>query len=100
VLAGARTLVMSLWKVPDQQTQELMEEFYKRLLAGQPRATALRKAQLAMKEKYPEPYYWGAFILQGDPSPLSLVTNKHATGDQKQPGTLDDTKGGKRWSQQ
>jgi CHAT domain-containing protein len=70
VRAGARTLVMSLWKVPDQQTQELMEEFYSRLLKGEPRAAALREAQLAMKERYPDPYYWGAFICQGDPGPL------------------------------
>ena len=71
ILAGAKTLVMSLWKVPDQQTQELMEDFYRRLLAGQPRAEALRGAQLALKEKYPHPYFWGAFICQGNPGPLS-----------------------------
>jgi CHAT domain-containing protein/tetratricopeptide (TPR) repeat protein len=70
VLAGAKTLVMSLWKVPDDQTHELMEDFYRHLLAGQGRAEALRQAQLAMKAKYPDPFYWGAFICQGDPSPL------------------------------
>jgi CHAT domain-containing protein len=73
VLAGARTLVMSLWKVPDEPTRELMEDFYARLLAGQSRAEALRQAQLAMKAKYPDPFYWGAFICQGDPSPLGTV---------------------------
>jgi CHAT domain-containing protein/tetratricopeptide (TPR) repeat protein len=67
VLSGARTLVMSLWKVPDQPTQELMEDFYRRLLAGTPRAAALREAQLALKSKYPAPLNWGAFICQGDP---------------------------------
>jgi CHAT domain-containing protein len=36
VLAGAQTLVMSLLKVPDQQTKELMFDFYKRLLSGRP----------------------------------------------------------------
>ena len=71
VLAGAKTLVMSLWKVPDRQTQELMEDFYRRILAGQARSDALREAQLAMKEKYPDPLYWGAFICQGDPEPLT-----------------------------
>ncbi len=70
VLAGAKTLVMSLWKVPDEQTQELMVDFYRRLLAGEGRAEALRNAQLAMKVKYPDPLYWGAFICQGEPRPL------------------------------
>jgi CHAT domain-containing protein len=70
VLAGAKTLVMSLWKVPDEPTRELMEDFYGRLLAGEGRAEALRQAQLAMKAKYPAPFYWGAFICQGDPAPL------------------------------
>ena len=70
VLAGAKTLIMSLWKVPDEQTKELMVDFYKRLLSGKPRAEALREAQLAMKEKYSNPYYWGAFICQGNPGPM------------------------------
>lgn len=71
VLAGAMTLVMSLWKVPDEQTQELMVDFYRYILSGHPSAEALCKAQLAMKEKYPNPYYWGAFICQGNPGPLT-----------------------------
>ena len=70
VLAGAKTLVMSLWKVPDEETRELMEDFYRRILAGEPRAEALRNAQLAMKAKYPDPFFWGAFICQGNPDPL------------------------------
>jgi len=73
MLAGAKTLVMSLWKVPDKETRELMEDFYDRLLDGAPRAEALRKAQLAMKAKHPNPYYWGAFICQGDPSPIKAL---------------------------
>jgi CHAT domain-containing protein len=72
VLAGAKTLVMSLWKVPDAQTQELMEGFYHRILSGQPRAEALREAQLAIKKKYTHPFYWSAFICQGDPGPLPV----------------------------
>jgi tetratricopeptide (TPR) repeat protein len=70
ILAGAKTLVMSLWKVPDEQTKELMVDFYKRLLSGKPRAEGLREAQLTMKEKYPNPYYWGAFICQGNPGSI------------------------------
>ena len=71
VLAGARTLVMSLWKVPDDETRELMVDFYRRVLSGQPRAESLRQAQLAVKARQPDPFYWGAFICQGDPGPLS-----------------------------
>lgn len=69
-LAGAKTLVMSLWKVPDRQTYELMVDFYERLLTAVPRADALRQAQLAVKAQHPDPLYWGAFICQGDPGPL------------------------------
>jgi CHAT domain-containing protein len=47
-----------------------MEDFYRCILSGQPCAEALREAQLEMKKKYPEPFYWGAFICQGDPGPL------------------------------
>jgi CHAT domain-containing protein len=71
VLAGARTLVMSLWKVPDAATAELMDAFYQFLLAGVPRAEALRRAQHQLKKRYPNPFFWGAFICQGDPGPVS-----------------------------
>jgi CHAT domain-containing protein len=91
VLAGAKTLVMSLWKVPDQQTQELMEDFYRRLLGGQPRAEALRQAQLALKARYPNPLYWGAFICQGDPAPLPL-DDKQKQAAETAPGTLPSPK--------
>ena len=72
VLAGAKTLVMSLWKVPDQQTRELMEDFYTQILSGEARANALRNAQMTIRAKYPDPFYWGAFICQGDPAPMAL----------------------------
>lgn len=65
VLAGACTLVMSLWKVPDQQTQELMTAFYHALAGGLPCADALRAGQMALRTRYPHPYFWGAFICQG-----------------------------------
>jgi CHAT domain-containing protein/tetratricopeptide (TPR) repeat protein len=74
LLAGARTLVISLWKVPDDETADLMEAFYQRLLAGRPRAEALHEAQAAMRAKHPEPFYWAAFICVGDISPLTGVT--------------------------
>ena len=49
-----------------------MEDFYRRILSGEGRADALRDAQLALRQKYPDPYFWGAFICQGDPGPLPL----------------------------
>jgi CHAT domain-containing protein/tetratricopeptide (TPR) repeat protein len=70
LLAGAKTLVMSLWKIPDEETRMLMEGFYKRILEGRPRAEALREAQLEVRAVAAEPLFWGAFISQGDPGPL------------------------------
>lgn len=73
IIAGAKTLVMSLWSVPDEETKELMIEFYKGLLHGKGRAESLRDAQLAMKAKNPDPLFWAAFICQGDPGPISSI---------------------------
>jgi CHAT domain-containing protein len=69
-LAGARTVVMSLWKVPDEPTRELMGSFYRHLLAGIPKAEALQRSRLELRARYPNPRDWGAFILQGHTGPL------------------------------
>jgi CHAT domain-containing protein len=64
--AGAPSVVASLWSVDDQATGVLMEHFYRNLRQGMGKAEALRQAQLAMMEEYPDPYYWAAFQLTGD----------------------------------
>ncbi|MGL1863352.1 MAG: CHAT domain-containing protein [Pseudodesulfovibrio sp.] len=62
--AGARSLVTSLWPVPDRETTFLMIEFYRNLKTMN-RADALRHAQLAAKERFPPPFFWAAFQLTG-----------------------------------
>jgi CHAT domain-containing protein len=62
--AGASTVVASLWKVDDQATAALMTRFYDELKGGDKRE-ALRKAQLAAREKFPHPFFWAAFQLTG-----------------------------------
>lgn len=64
---GARSTLASLWLVDAASTAELMERFYQNLNAGQPKAEALRQAQLALmsKPQWQHPYYWSAFILVG-----------------------------------
>ncbi len=64
-IAGAEDVIMSLWVVNDLVTQELMAKFYKYWLEGKTIETAFRIAQLELRNKYPEPYYWGAFVLFG-----------------------------------
>ena len=88
-VAGAKTLIMSLWKVNDEATQELMVRFYKHwlgsdavgaarqtatlkavrpsvLTATNSKRSAFLKAQKELKAKYPDPYYWGAFVMVGE----------------------------------
>jgi CHAT domain-containing protein len=67
-IAGSRTVVASLWPVDDTSTGLLMTEFYERLKAGDPKAEALRKAQLAVHQdpRFSHPYYWSGFLLFGD----------------------------------
>ena len=65
LLAGADTVVASLWRVSDESTSELMEGFYRSLRAGQPTAAAMRSAILAVRKKFPHPRYWAAVIVTG-----------------------------------
>ena len=68
VLAGSHSQVISLWKVDDIATQELMVDYYDRLISGTPRDASLRETQLAFlnSDEYSHPYYWAAFIGSGD----------------------------------
>ena len=72
VLAGAESLVMSLWKVDDAATRDLMVAFYRKLQAGAGRADALRQAQLQLlgTGEHAHPFFWAAFIAVGDWRPL------------------------------
>ena len=82
-VAGARNLIMSLWKVDDAVTKDLMVAFFRNWLGAEAAVgtsgqtagrmakgpddlrTAFRKAQLEIRKKHPEPYYWGAFVMLG-----------------------------------
>jgi len=70
VVAGAETLVTSLWKVNDETTRELMEGYYNNLLAGQGRSAALRQAMRALRQRHPHPHFWAPFIAIGKDAPL------------------------------
>jgi CHAT domain-containing protein len=62
-MAGVKNLVMSLWKVPDQETADFMSQFYKDLFSGKTIDAAFYSTQHIMKNKYRnEPYKWAAWI--------------------------------------
>jgi CHAT domain-containing protein len=63
--AGAQSILMSLWKVDDQATQELMSKFYSSWLKAGEKQHSFRDAQLSLREKFNHPYYWGAFVMVG-----------------------------------
>jgi len=65
--AGVPSVLVSLWSIPDEPTRELMETFYRRLLAGSGKAEALREAMQATRARYPKTAYWAAFVLMGEP---------------------------------
>jgi CHAT domain-containing protein len=68
VLAGAESLIMSLWPVSDYTTRELMTNYYKNLKQGVGRGAALRAVQLDMLKRNPKlhPFYWANFIQSGE----------------------------------
>jgi CHAT domain-containing protein len=66
-VAGAESLIMSMWEVDDKATQELMTNFYDYWIDKKmTKKDAFKKAQEKIREKYKHPYYWGAFIMLGE----------------------------------
>jgi CHAT domain-containing protein len=85
VLAGVRTQVVTLWKVDDAATQAFMGHYYRHVLDGMGRSAALRLTQQDMqknpkKPEWADPYYWAAFVVIGDSTPLPPETGSLSPG--------------------
>jgi CHAT domain-containing protein/tetratricopeptide (TPR) repeat protein len=64
--SGARGVLVSQWKVPDEATSKLMRLFYQNLLSGLSKPRALQAAKESMRKSgFAHPYYWAAFVLVG-----------------------------------
>jgi CHAT domain-containing protein len=64
MIAGAKSVVMSLWTVSDEKTQKLMTLFYSNWVnKNMSKNEALHQAKIEMKRLYPQPYYWAGFVL-------------------------------------
>ncbi len=66
VRAGVNSTMATLWSVDDLSTTQIMNQFYKELNNGVPKAKAIQKAQLAFLNQEKRPYFWAAFILLGN----------------------------------
>lgn len=67
--AGAKSVVSTLWEIGDKPTAEFMEAFYKFIIEGYGKASALRQAKkMMMNSKYRQPFYWAGFVLSGENS--------------------------------
>ena len=79
--AGAESVVMSHWRVDDKSSSELMKYFYEALAQGHSKDEALRNAKLQFLESAhlirQHPYFWGNFVLMGDPQPLTTAIRWH-----------------------
>jgi len=74
--AGADSVVSTLWELDDHSTELLMTDFYQYLSKQEPKATALRDAQLDLIGRHLAPYYWASFELAGEPSGTIYDTEK------------------------
>ncbi|MBK7650041.1 MAG: CHAT domain-containing protein [Flammeovirgaceae bacterium] len=64
-LAGAQSIMGSLWKISDEATVTFMETFYKTYFAQNDIQAAYREAMQVTRKAYAHPYFWGAFTLRG-----------------------------------
>ena len=72
VIAGAQTQVVSLWRIDDKATSELMDGYYSALRRGMGRTEALRHAQIQLLRdgQHAHPFYWAAFLPIGNEQAL------------------------------
>lgn len=65
LVAGAKVLIMSMFKVDDDATQKLMLKFYQKWLNSGNLRQSFTDAKKELRIEYPEPIYWGAFMMIG-----------------------------------
>ena len=65
-VAGADAIIMSMWTVDDDATQELMTAFYENWLSTGDKHKSFIAAQKQIKDSWKDPYYWGAFVMVGN----------------------------------
>ncbi|MFN5170595.1 MAG: CHAT domain-containing protein [Cyclobacteriaceae bacterium] len=65
LVAGAKVLIMSMFKVDDEATQKLILNFYQKWLASGNMRLSFVEAKKELRVEYPEPIYWGAFMMIG-----------------------------------
>lgn len=63
--AGARSVLLSLWMVDDEATDQMMVDFYQETMSGRSLSASLRAAQMKMLAETPHPFFWSPFILVG-----------------------------------
>jgi CHAT domain-containing protein len=77
--AGVPSVISTLWGVEDESAEKLVSSFYKHLKDGKSKSKALQLAKIElMKSGKYDPFYWGAFVLVGDPSPIDLAVPNSA----------------------
>jgi CHAT domain-containing protein len=79
LVAGAETLVTSLWQVSDAATGKLMTLYYQKLLKEKKgRLAAMQEAMKQMRTQYKHPYYWAPFLVIGSDGPLRPAAKSHS----------------------
>ena len=63
LIAGAKSVIMSLWSVSDEATMDLMTVFYTNYAKTGNKTQAFNEAVKQLKTKYKQPFYWAAFVL-------------------------------------
>jgi len=75
--SGIPSVLMSLWRVPDQETKIIMTDFYRNLKKGKSKSEALRMAKLSYLDRNDHntlghPYYWSGFVINGNTDAMDL----------------------------
>ncbi|QHI37815.1 hypothetical protein IMCC3317_31980 [Kordia antarctica] len=80
--AGAKSVVSSLWDINEKASNDIIQEFYKNIAAGDTKSSALQKAKLTYiknnkNTSEASPYYWSALTITGDVTPIHITQNSY-----------------------